>query len=600
MRFTAIAALLLSTMVARAEPVDSAKAVPAEPVVLVSDAAALAELPDLGSILDGTRAADNEALAAQPRWHSVVAVLDADLAAAKRADAKAGVGISGHDHRLFDGRWLRARTAHFELIGVVNRPDRIPFTPGGCGETRLIYRLAYQLPDGRSSRLPMTVNVDFDVPDDGDRCRAAAQRWRLSAEGTTLGRALRAENGPLAPARLAPTRLRLVQINLQLVRWPSAVRPDLGGHAEYLLRAFRPEGDHLAKRPLDNSPDIPRLKKDRRLRTELLGWLADERNLARIDDGTAILPERFCTDRAVSVAPRGLARRANRPFRQLFNPADLTGLSLGPSRRTIGSPEALLRRLDDATCVGCHQGRTIAGFHFLGVDAPTALPANALAVPMSPHLVEELGRRRHIAELLAEGKPVDLFRPFSERTDAGPGGWGARCGRGDAGFAAWRCAPGLECTAGDAPVDDAAVGSCFPARPDRGAPCAVGPIRPNADGQRDHIDRARPVACAGDAYCEANAVGFPGGMCSSGCAELEDGATCGTIAILSGFNDCLARRQPFERCLAENVRPAGLRACDRGHPCRDDYVCVRSGNSLDAGACIPPYFLFQLRVDGHP
>ena len=52
--------------------------------------------------------------------------------------------------------------------------------------------------------------------------------------------------------------------------------------------------------------------------------------------------------------------------------------------------------------------------------------------------------------------------------------------------------------------------------------------------------------------------------------------------------------------LADGIRRlvAGLRACDAATPCRDDYLCVR----LDAGrgACIPPYFVFQMRVDGHP
>lgn len=30
---------------------------------------------------------------------------------------------------------------------------------------------------------------------------------------------------------------------------------------------------------------------------------------------------------------------------------------------------------------------------------------------------------------------------------------------------------------------------------------------------------------------------------------------------------------------------------------RDDYICARTPDGN--GACIPPYFLFQLRVDGH-
>jgi hypothetical protein len=90
-------------------------------------------------------------------------------------------------------------------------------------------------------------------------------------------------------------------------------------------------------------------------------------------------------------------------------------------------------------------------------------------------------------------------------------------------------------------------------------------------------------------------------MCTAGCDDLPAQGACGAIAELTPFNNCLARKEPFETCLAEHVFAAGLRGCDAERPCREDYVCVRSPDSsvLDAGACIPPYFLFQLRVDGH-
>jgi hypothetical protein len=82
---------------------------------------------------------------------------------------------------------------------------------------------------------------------------------------------------------------------------------------------------------------------------------------------------------------------------------------------------------------------------------------------------------------------------------------------------------------------------------------------------------------------------------------MPSGAVCGGIALLREFNACLAARTPFDRCLAENTRPGALQACDMKTPCRDDYVCARTQSvAPDAGACLPPYFLFQLRVDGHP
>jgi hypothetical protein len=86
-------------------------------------------------------------------------------------------------------------------------------------------------------------------------------------------------------------------------------------------------------------------------------------------------------------------------------------------------------------------------------------------------------------------------------------------------------------------------------------------------------------------------------MCAKGCTALQPGERCGSIAVLDGFNTCLARQEPFEQCIEGHARPAALKACSSSEPCRDDYVCARTASG--EGACIPPYFLFQLRVDGH-
>jgi hypothetical protein len=556
----------------------------AEDVVLVSDPAALAELEGrgftLGERLGQEAASDAATLARGGRYRAMVERLERELDAIRRADPRAGVGVARHAHRLFDRRWLRAPEVRWQLIGVANRIDKKPLVARGCGDTRFLYRLAYRRPEA-ASRLPMTLVAIYRAVDD---CREAARRWRAPD--------LRSPAGPLAPELVDPARLVAVQVNLQSVRWPSAVRPDLAAHAEYLLRAFRPRGDLLEPMPLENTPDVARLRRDRRLREELLAWIGA--NLDAIDAGGYQLPERFLTERSVSVSPRGLARRANRPFLQLFRPAEVAGLPLA-GRRHIGSPAALLRRLDDGSCAGCHQARSVAGFHFLGVDGPDAAAGNALAVPFSPHLAVELPRRRALSAAFADGGDPDLARPFSDRDERG--GHGAHCGR-DPGFAAWTCAEGLVCDVHDAPAGDDAVGVCLPPRPGTGDPCEVGRVIAHADPHRDRVARPARRPCAGDAVCNRNAVGFPGGMCTASCDDPGPGGTCGQIAVLRGFNDCLARREPFPTCLAENVRPAGLRACDAARPCRDDYLCVRTGEGN--GACIPPYFLFQMRVDGHP
>jgi hypothetical protein len=386
------------------------------------------------------------------------------------------------------------------------------------------------------------------------------------------------------------------------VRWPSAVRPDLGGHAEYALREFLREDDTLVASTVDQTPDVAAIQRSPTKRAQLIAWLRDPKTLAAIDLGWAQLPSQLAAPRALSVSPRGLGRRANRPFRQLLTPRDIAALALPLAQtHTIATPEALLRRLDDHACVGCHQSQTIAGFHLLGEDDASIAAGNALAVSLSPPLVADRARRAALLDALAtsDARP-DLTRPSFER-QGNAGGRGAHCGLGDAGFAAWTCNAGLVCAPSDAPADDAAVGECQPPAPDQrvvGDACELGAISPSADPRRDAIAHTPAAACGADLACDQNRVGFPGGMCTRGCEGLAPPATCGVIADLTPFNTCLARGRPFPECLAGNVDPAALRACDEQHPCRDDYVCAREPSG--AGGCTPPYFLFQLRVDGHP
>ncbi len=83
------------------------------------------------------------------------------------------------------------------------------------------------------------------------------------------------------------------------------------------------------------------------------------------------------------------------------------------------------------------------------------------------------------------------------------------------------------------------------------------------------------------------------------CDGLSPEAVCGPLpAAKSGFNMCLTQKS-FAACIKEYATGAGLRGCDFKNPCRDDYICSESFDNT-RGACVPPYFLFQFRVDGHP
>jgi hypothetical protein len=575
----------------------------AEPLLVVTEPSALAELEKsglaLGDFLIGpdTGAVSNRRLLESPRYASVVATLKADVRGLAAGDPAAGVGVARYSHRLFDVRWLEAEALRFELVAAVNRADRAAFRPGSCGETRLVYRLGYPgAAGGPGSRLPMTLSLE--IPIAGPRgCGDAVDRWRLRASlsGAELARALTAPGAALERSFLdhgfAAARLAA---NVQGVRWPSAVRPDLGGHAEYLLRSFELDAQgRYQPALLENTPDTARLERDPALRADFVTWLRAAENLSAVARGVALIPERFLADRALSVTPRGLSRLANRPFSGVLTAPELGELRF-PETGQVRSAAGLLRRLDALSCPGCHAARSVAGFHLLGDDAVDGTPGNSLSSGLSPHVRDDLARRLAFAQRAGEPGNDDS-QPFPER--GAYAGYGAHCGLGgDPSFAGWGCASGLVCKPYDGPAGDG-VGQCVPESGGlAGDACEIGPLQAKRNARRDRVARVERSACAGTAVCDTNAVGFPGGMCAESCSALSPSAACGAIAILDPFNACLARNEPFSTCLSQHVRPAGLRACGPEAPCRDDYVCARGPN---ADVCLPPYFLFQLRVDGH-
>ena len=514
------------------------------------------------------------------------------IALIQKSDPQAGVGIARHAHRIFDVRWLSSPNHHFELIGVVNRADRHVFyaPQDACGETRLIYRLRYP-----QSRLPMTLSVEFktDGAPNTAACESVWQQWDQPLATLTSAQ------GPLHSTRLTKARISQLAVNLQSVRWPSAVRPDLGGHAEYLLMGFtwNPAKQNYEPKKLENTPDLVRLKQDPDLKQRFLSWLTQNAQIESLDQGRLQIPAEYLSETAVSVAPAGMARLANRPFTQLFA-KDLKAIDqilvANSERLTVRSAQAMLRRLDDMSCMGCHQSRAVAGFHLLGEDGKSGALGNTLALGTSPHLQNELQRRR---------TPV-APRPFADQGHTN-GGFGESCGLGDPGFAHWTCAQGYQCIRHGASGDNT-VGVCMPTAPEIGALCEPAQISQTANPHQDRA-KARPLPnaspgtlCPTNGVCESTAVGFPGGMCASACEPTQKNARCGAIAVLTPFNACLAAKHPFARCLRENTRPANLRSCSLKSPCREDYVCAESQPGSNEGVCMPPYFLFQLRVDGHP
>jgi hypothetical protein len=562
-------------------PNEAAMTAGPHPYSLVVDPTTLRSLERRGFSLDS--------VLPKRAYLGVVAMLETDLAELAR---RPGIGGETALNHSFDARWLRDPDARFELVGLVPRLDRAFAEPGSCGELRRVYRLALTRKGRPTTRLPMTVSVLSFIP--ADACRAVA------GELVALPTAGRPRADALARVYRSPPQR--VEINLQNLHG-TATPQDNEDHAEYLLRSFdiAPEGS-VSVHPLLATPreDLSPVEKSRL--TEYLRAHFDD-----IDKGTLVLPPDLLATRAISVSPRGLARERNRVFYNLFGADAETRFAHLPyaSARIARSPRALLRRLDQGTCQGCHQSRAVAGFHLLGEERDAHRAFNALRVGISNHLAAELPWREAMIEGIAAGREYDVMRPFAER-GADKGAYGARCGRGDPGFAAYTCEPGLECK--DDRGDE--LGACLPADgPHEGDACEPATVTTGLGASGDHLSPLPSITCRVGGHvivrdgCLGNSLGFPGGTCTDRCTEVgaltaNGDAICAKLPV-SGYEEiCFRTDEPIERCLATRMNPSLVRACDADHPCRDDYACARVSAEATRGACVPPYFVFQARVDG--
>jgi hypothetical protein len=549
---------------------------------------------DFGTQLAGSRFANMAAFAASGEGGSLIAAVDEDVEEAKRIDGTVGVGMR-YNHRAFDSRWLKSPETSFELVAVANRLDRRFATAGQCGEVHLVYRLAYSNAQAKS-RLPMTVMIIHPQKSEGGSCAPVANRWLFTrTAGTIDQKALALANGPLKGL----THGSKVEMNFQLVRWPSTVRQDMGGHAEYSLRVFERSGNRLVAVPLENTPREDLSAADQ---AALGTWIAS--NVQAIDKGTAVLPGRFLAAKTTSVSPKGLGRGQNRPYAVYFGKAgerlpqvNLQGTTLATTKT------ALLRRLDTMACNGCHASQGVAGFHALGTDRQEVSDANALIDGVSPHTRAVLGFRKTDLESLARSNAALAPIPFAEKGIGG--GYGTACGLGDSAFSGWACKDGFECS--DINGDD--IGICVSeGKRQAGQACEEADVSFSGDPKTDKVTMGSVLACelpgrrAGRCVRSGgNPGGFPTGMCSGPCATLgkvEGDAICG-LSVPSGFNECIGAGRPFETCMAGGSKQY-RKACNVGSPCGPDYVCAAVPNAPPgSGACMPPYFIFQARVDGH-
>ncbi len=586
------------------------------------------------------------------------------------------VEADGDEPRTFDGRWLSSPFAFLKLIAVVNRIDRRDFDTATCGSVRFLYRLAYHA-EQSSSTMPFFLNVVRTYPKRGD-CSEFAKRWLVPASVSAAFR----KGGAEAVAdyfRAGPLKdlvFQQVELNLQSLRFTSGYMHDFGGQAMYIQRIFRPAGKTLAPVPLENTPDVLAVEKDPSLLTRFVDFLVKDDNLRKLDDGNLVIDfdERFLARQSISWSTLGRARLANKPFSQLFlgreellNKIDLSKL------KWVRSRQGLLERLDNLSCMGCHQAGGTAGFHVLGYATDMFSHGfNRQMLPLSPHAYAEGARRVAYVSAVAAGKEPNLFRPLSAFGSADwsralpafePLGPGQLCVSRAGDFAsAPACGQHLACseTVGTQ-GHPAAFGECVPAgeKIRAGEACWRGVLKeagaPPADrgpapsynffAFRDKWKLTGAIHEHLGAYrCVLPQSGAPLGRSSRPCTVNEENFPTVDPAHIpaelcanqggNGFDLCAASGDSGA-CLESRVVRAMLDTCYPGRFCREDYICqqfpayqkispsfygkLKEGKRVNSsepgkihgeniaavteqeiGFCVPTYFLFNMRADGHP
>lgn len=415
-------------------------------------AAGLGDVPDMVRALRGFE--DHGARSARDKTGSFIMRHLANNAAYPYR-----VESDGDEPRHFDTRWLRSPHARFDLVALVNRIDRTDFAPGTCGELRYIYRLGYTAKTGARGSLPFFINVVHALPRDGTGCQKTAAAWQMDAQTKARISALAPKTrGAVATnaeasavhawlkPRLARGTFRQAEVNFQALRFTSGYMHDFGGQALYMQRIFRAPAHApattdsraqpaLVPVPLENTPDVRAIAADPALLDALIAFLTAPENLAALDEGRVVLPNfggRFLTTRALSWSTLGRARLANKPYRAVLSahPKALAALrALDISKlHTIRTTDGLIERLDNLTCMGCHQTAGTAGFHMLGYPAHAGqtgndtrdkqardeVTFNAQETPFSPHVFAELARRRAYGDALAApDRAPNRYRPHA-------------------------------------------------------------------------------------------------------------------------------------------------------------------------------------------
>jgi hypothetical protein len=549
---------------------------------------------------------------------------------------------AGNVGRQFDNRWFESDIAHFQLAGIINRLDKSDFNTGlDCGEIRFVYRLGYLTKDGIGSQLPLTLNLVFEEP--LGECSQAIKYWIKPKEGKETTFEWLKDDA----LNLSRLRLKQIEVNAQIIRFPSGLETEFAGQAIYLLRVYgfdQSDGEYQLKEvPLENTPDVVRLQKEPEIKERLINWIGQ--NTKSIDLGVYKIPDEYLTVEALSYSTLGINRSANKPFDALFQPEDFKAIP--KHTRWINSNEALIDRLNNGSCMGCHQASTTAGFHFLGPDDPQVVGiTNRLELPFSSHFNEELLRRKEQLSDRLSGIVEPSFRPHSLATPSKDPKSNDNCIPEEQrqlfkDTSDWSCKEKESCQVTVNNMGSGVhFGQCIPLveNIESGQVCKTGTVQksPHKQEERfnlhsyDDIFIQAPLFPAlednrinPETYtCRPTRIGVPLGRTYRKCApqEITDILSSSEppseeiCAIVGGakFDSCVEVN--FHDCLDSIVSRGVLDSCHMGRFCREDYICQelpyqlkgiddergRAIQEAGIGFCTPTYFVFQLRLDGHP
>ncbi|MCP3469257.1 hypothetical protein NLM33_02815 [Bradyrhizobium sp. CCGUVB1N3] len=292
-----------------------------------------------------------------------------------------------------------------------------------------------------------------------------------------------------------------------------------------------------------------------------------------------------------------------------------------------------------------------------------ALDGNSLQLPFSPHVYAELTRRKSYVESLSRGEAPDTFRPHpSAPAAAWQNASPAYSAAGDnmpcplntdlADGAKWSCnaARHLAC---QAVVTNATasshLGQCLPAQQNiyAGLACRSNAIedttaKNNAKdllsfSLRSFTDRVNTdelvyrvpegKLSGYDYNCRPTKIGVPLGRITRPCkpeesklATVQPGSTPDEICAVVGGKgfEQMAKGYFDSAAFAAGVGRGLLNVCSPSRFCREDYICQAMPDFLTGakfgvspqtlsilksrklGFCTPTYFVYQLRLDGHP